>query len=379
LTTAFLREAWAEIDLEAIAANVAGLAAAARPARLCAVVKADAYGHGAVPVARAARAGGADWLAVALVEEGVELRQAGIEGPVLVLSEPPASAWDAVVAAGLTPTVYSLRAVAELVAALGRAGASPGAFAVHVKLDTGMHRVGAGPAELVPVVEAVVREPLLGFQGLWTHLAVAEEPGGFTGVQLARLNEACVLLAERGLQPEMVHAANSAGHLLHPESRLDLVRCGIAVYGYPPSRGADGGVTLRPALSLRARVSHVRALASGERISYGQRYRLKEDSVVATVPLGYADGVPRGLAAAGGQVLIGGRRRPMAGTVTMDQLMVDCGPDGSVGRGEEVVLLGRQGGQEITAADWADLMGTISYEILCGIGPRVRRQYRETA
>lgn len=371
MTTAHLRPARAVIDLGAVADNVAALVERVAPAAVCAVVKADGYGHGAVPVASAARRAGASWLAVALAEEGVELRRAGIPGPVLLLSEPPPEAWPAVVAAGLTPTVYTPEGVAGLSAAARGSDPVP----VHVKVDTGMHRVGAAPEALVPVARAVAESPGLRLQGLWTHLAAADQPGPFTGVQLARLAQARARLEEEGLAPEMCHAANSAGALLHPDARLDMVRCGISVYGYPPSPEHAGILDLRPVMTLSAAVSSVRCLPAGERISYGLTYQLAEESVVATVPLGYADGVPRGLARAGGEVLIGGRRRPMAGTVTMDQLMVDCGPGSDVRPGDEVVLLGRQAGQEITAEEWARLMGTISYEILCGVGPRVRREY----
>jgi alanine racemase len=170
-----------------------------------------------------------------------------------------------------------------------------------------------------------------------------------------------------------VHAANSAGAIAHPDARLDLVRCGIALYGYAPAGTVGAELGLRPALSLRARVSFVKPLAAGARVSYGLRWRAETDTVLATVPLGYADGVARRLAAAGGAVLIGGRRCPLAGTVTMDQVMVDCGPGSSVAVGDEVVLLGAQGDEVITADDWAERLDTISYEVLCGIGPRVRR------
>ncbi len=183
-------------------------------------------------------------------------------------------------------------------------------------------------------------------------------------------------LAETGVRPEVLHAANSAGAIAHPASRYDMVRCGISLYGYSPGPALAGRVDLRPALALKARVSLVKELAAGERISYGLRYEAREQCVVATVPLGYADGVPRRLSSLGGEVLIGGGRRPIAGTVTMDQLLADCGPDSAVAAGDEVVLIGDQGAHSITAEDWAELLGTISYEIVCGIGTRVPRLYR---
>jgi len=367
------RPAWAEVDLGAIRANASALAAAAAPAQLCAVVKANGYGHGAVPAARAALAGGATWLAVALVEEGRELRDAGIGAPILLLSEPVPDAMDEVVACDLTPTLYSRPAAAALERA---ARASDRTLDVHFKIDTGMHRVGASPAHAVEAIRAVISSGVLRLAGVWTHLAVADEPeDGFTEHQLQVLEGVRADLEALGIRPPLVHAANSAGALLHPRSRGDLVRCGIGLYGYAPAPGLDGGLRLRPALALKARVTLARGVAAGDRVSYGLRYRLDADSVVATVPLGYADGVPRRLSATGAHVLIRGRRRPVAGTITMDQLMVDCGPGGGVAAGDEVVLLGDQQGLRITAEDWASRLDTISYEIVCGIGPRVPRVY----
>lgn len=367
------RPAWAEVDLDAVRHNVGVLRALVAPAAVCAVVKADGYGHGAVPAARAALEGGAAWLAVALVEEGLALRDAGIEAPVLVLSEPPAEAMAVAVARRLTPTLYTEQGVE---AARAAAGQRP--VAVHVKVDTGMHRVGAPPAGAVALARAVAGHAELRLEGLWTHLAVADDPGedDVTREQLARFERVRDELAATGVRPALVHAANSAGAVAHPPSRYDLVRCGIAVYGHPPSAALAGRADLRPALSLKARVTLARPLTAGERVSYGGRYRLPADGVVATVPLGYADGVPRRLSDVGGQALVGGRRVPISGTVTMDQLMVDCGPAPAVREGDEVVLIGRQGTEEVTAEEWAERLGTISYEVLTGIGPRVPRVYR---
>ena len=366
------RPAWAEVDLDVIGANVAFLVERCAPAAVCAVVKADGYGHGAAAVARAALGAGATWLAVALVEEGVALRDEGIDAPVLLLSEPPPGAMGAVVAARLTPTLYSHAGVSAAAAA-AEAGGAP--VAVHLKVDTGMHRVGADPALVAGLAASVRSEDALVLQGLWTHLAVADEPDGdtYTQGQLARFEAVRGELAGAGVVPHLLHAANSAAALALPAARYDLVRCGIAMYGHPPRAGCTGPDDLRPALSLRARVSMVRTLEAGERLSYGRRHAVPARSVVATVPLGYADGVTRRLGEVGAEVLVGGRRRPVAGTVTMDQLMVDCGPDAPVVPGDEVVLLGRQGGEEIRAEEWAGRLGTITYEVLCGIGPRVPR------
>lgn len=395
------RQAWAEIDLGALAENVALLAGHVAPAALCAVVKAGAYGHGAVPVAKAAVAAGAGALAVAVVDEGVELREAGVEVPVLVLAEVPEGSpevADELVRAGLLATVASHRGLQVLLQASARVGAPA---RVHVKIDTGMHRLGVAPESAAALFGAILREPSVRLEGVWTHLAVADGAGAedraFTQRQLDRFDHVVGTLAER---PACLHAANTAGALTSSRARYDMVRCGIGLYGVSPLGeatpapvdGASDGVTpapgdgasewasgsevagrLRPVLSLRARVSAVRELEGGERPSYGRLRPMPERGVVATVPLGYADGVRRALFTGGAEVLIHGRRRPMAGMVTMDQLVVDCGPDGDVGVGDEVTLIGRQGAEEVQVGEWARRSGMLSYELLTGIGPRVPR------
>jgi len=363
-----------EVDLDAVRHNTAALVEMAAPAAVCAVVKADGYGHGAVPVAQAALEAGASWLAVAVVEEGEALRKAGITAPILLLAEPPAEAMAEVLTQRLTPTLYTVEGV-EAAAEEAVHGRSP--TPVHLKVDTGMHRVGASSEDLVEVARAADEAPGLRVQGLWTHLAVAEEPAqdAFTVEQLRRFEDARDRLADAGIHPDLLHAANSAGTIAHPAARYDMVRCGISVYGYCPGRALEARPDLRPVMSLKARVTLVKVLGTGERVSYGLRYAMAEPSDLVTVPLGYDDGVRRRLAAEGADVLIGGRRCPMAGTVTMDQFMVDCGPSSGVAPGDEVVLIGRQGDHRITADDWAQLLDTISYEIVCGVGPRVPRVY----
>jgi alanine racemase len=228
----------------------------------------------------------------------------------------------------------------------------------------------------VALAEKIAAHSELRFEGVCTHLAVADEPGhDYTAAQLASFETVLGELTERGLRPPLVHVANSAGLLGPAAARYDLVRLGIALYGVPPAPDLAGRLPLRPVLALKARVSHVKELPAGARLSYGLRYELGRPSVIATVPAGYADGVPRNLGLAGGEVLVRGRRHPIAGTVTMDQLMVDAG-DAAVEVGDEVVLLGRQGDEEITATEWATRLGTIAYEIVSGIGPRVPRRYR---
>ncbi len=378
------RPAWADIDLEALGHNARVLCALASPAALCAVVKADGYGHGALDAALGALDGGAAWLAVALVEEGVALREAGIEAPILLLSEPPVEATAETVARRLVPTVYTEGGLA----ALGRAAAEGGSPPVeaHLKVDTGMHRVGAEPVDALGLAELIVGHPHLALGALWTHLAVADGPGPvdreFTAGQLERFAAVEAKLAAAGIRPPVAHVANTAATIAYPEARRDLVRCGIALYGVAPTPALDealaaatGGERLRPVLSLRTRVTYVRDLEPGARPSYGRRRPLARRSTVATAPIGYADGVPRRLFDQGGEVLIRGIRRPLAGVVTMDQIVIDCGPVGTdpVEVGDEVVLLGRQGDQAVTATEWADLLGTIPYEVLCDIGPRVPR------
>ncbi len=367
-----VRPTWGEVDLDAVRANTRRLAALAEPAALLAVVKADGYGHGAVPVARATLDAGASWLGVALVEEGTALRAAGLEPPVLVLSEPPAAAAGHVVDARLTPVVYTEPGIEALAKAVAdRSADDP--LPVHLKVDTGMHRVGCSPADAANLVAAVQARPELRLEGICTHFAVADEPERpETRAQLEEFGRLIAGLERAGTCPPIVHAANSAGLLQFPEARFDLVRVGIALYGVAPGPGT--AVALDPALSLRARVTYVKALPAGARLSYGLRYVLERPGRVATVPVGYADGVPRNLGLRGGEVLLHGRRYPIAGAVTMDQLMVDVGDD-DVEPGDEVVLLGTQGGDAIRAEEWADRLGIIAYEVVTGIGPRVPRRY----
>jgi alanine racemase len=368
------RSAWSEVDLGAVRANARVLAETAAPAALLAVVKADGYGCGAVPVARAALDAGATWLGVALVEEGATLRAAGIDAPVLVLSEPPPEAAGAVVSAALTPVVYTelgIEALAKAVAELSPDAALP----VHLKVDTGMHRVGCSPEAVATLVDAIDGRPELVLDGICTHFAVADEPDrSESNEQLDQFRQVLHDVdATRG-RPRLIHAANSAALLAVPDACFDLVRVGIALYGVAPAPSLADRVSLTPVLSLRAQVTYVKTLPAGTRVSYGLRYELTRRSRIVTVPVGYADGVPRNLGLRGGEVLIGGCRHPIAGTVTMDQLMVDVG-DAAVEVGDEVVLLGRQGDDEVTAEEWAERLDTIAYEIVTGIGPRVPRRY----
>jgi alanine racemase len=370
------RWAWAEVDLGAVAHNIDVLRTAAAPSAVWAVVKADGYGHGAVPVARTALDAGAEGLCVALASEGVELRAAGIGAPILLLSEQPPELAPTIVAHDLTATVSTtegIDAIATAVRESGRLGVG-----VHLKVDTGMHRVGAQPEHACVMGDRIAElAPALRLAGVFTHLAVADDIANpYTTRQLARFDEA---IAALDLPADAVrHAANSAGGLAHPGARYSLVRAGIAVYGispFDPGKDPDGlAAALRPVMSLRARVSFVKRLRAGDGISYGLRHTFARDTTVATVPIGYADGVRRTLSGTGTCVLVGGVRREIVGAITMDQLMVDCGDDPVV-VGDEVVLIGRQGDDEIRAEDWSATLGTIGYEIVCGISARVPRRY----
>ena len=366
--TARYRPTVALVDLDAIRHNVAVLKPAG--AGLMAVVKADAYGHGASPVASAALQAGASWLGVALVEEGLGLREAGIEAPILVLSELPPGSEEAGIDALLTTTVYSEGSLNRLAEASRSAGRRP---RVHLKVDTGMHRAGVYPPEAAIALGRRIVDTGFELEGLWTHFARAEDEAT-THEQLKRFQEVLDGLRADGISPRLAHAANSAATILSPQTHLDLVRTGIAIYGIEPATGVGSSLGLRPALTWRSEVASVRRLPAGEAVSYDHEYRLERSSTIATIPVGYADGYPRALSSRA-EVLVGGRRRRVAGVVTMDHIMVDCGDD-DVAVGDEAVLLGRQAEDAILAEELADRADTIGYEIVAGIGPRVPREYR---
>ena len=363
-----LRPTWVDVDLGAISHNVRTLTFPGT--EVMAVVKADGYGHGAVQVARAALDAGASWLGVALVEEGLDLRAAGVEAPILVLSECPPGSEVAAVTASLTPTVCSDDGLERLGAA---ASALTPAVGVHVKVDTGMHRVGVWPPDDAPAFIERVVDAGLELDGLWTHLACADTDEVTTHQQLDLFAGVLERVRTAGHRPRFVHAANTAGALRFPQARFDLVRAGIGLYGIEPAPGVGGELGLHPALTWRSAVAFVKRLSAGRRVSYGHRYELADDAWVATVPVGYADGYPRTLSSRA-DVLIGGRRCRVAGSVTMDQVVVDCG-DAEPATGDEVVVLGTQGAETVTAWELATLADTIAYEIVARIGPRVPRRH----
>ena len=364
-----LRPTWVEVDLEAVGHNVRTLTF--EGVDVMAVVKADGYGHGAVRIGETALEAGAVWLGVALVEEGLELRAAGIEAPILVLSELPPGSEMAAIAAMLTPTLASDDGLERLATA---ARDVPSPLRVHVKVDTGMHRVGVWPPE--GAVGFIERSAQAGLElaGLWTHLACADSDEVTTKEQLVRFAAVVASVRDAGHRPHILHAANTAAAVGHPDARFDMIRPGIGIYGVEPAPGVAADVGLRPALTWRSAVAAVRRLPAGHRVSYGHRYALPRPSWVATVPVGYADGYPRA-GSSRADVLIGGRRCRVAGSVTMDQTIVDCG-DVEPRQGDEVVLLGSQAAETVSAWELADRCDTIAYEILAGIGSRVPRRYR---
>jgi alanine racemase len=363
-----MRRALARIDLAAIERNCARLARVAAPAALCAVVKADGYGHGAVPAAGAAQAGGATWLAVATAGEAVGLRAAGIGGPLLVMG-----------ALSAEELAAALRSRADVVAwregfaaAVAQHPDADGA-GVHVKLDTGMGRLGTRDAgEGARVAAAVAAAPRLRLAGLMTHFATADDDPAFAREQLGRfLAWTDGVRAAYGTVPR--HAANSAAAIGIPEARLEMVRCGIAVYGMDPFGADPAQHGLEPALELRSYVAEVKRIAPGESAGYGRRFVAERPTWLGTVPVGYGDGVRRALTN-DCDVLVGGRRVPLVGTVSMDNITVDLGLEPPE-RGAEAILIGRQGGERVPAEEWARRLGTINYEITCGISARVPREY----
>ena len=348
--------ALARVDLGAIERNCARLAAAVAPARLCAVVKADGYGHGAVAAARAAQAGGAQWLAVATALEAEALRAAGLDGPLLVMGA--LSADELAIAVAARADVVAWRE--DFAAAL------PSDTRAHVKLDTGMGRLGTRDTEEASRVVALLGDRAV---GLMTHFATADEDDPtFLDAQLARFGE--WIARHPGL---LVHAANSAAALGRPDARFDMVRCGIAVYGMDPFHHDPADHGLEPALELVSYVAEVKRCAAGESAGYGRRFVAERDTWLGTIPIGYGDGVRRALTN-NADVLVAGRRVPLVGTVSMDNITVDLGPD-PVEQGAEAVLIGARGGERILAEDVAARLGTINYEITCGVSARVPREY----
>ena len=365
--------AWAEIDLDALAHNVGVLREAAPNAELMAVVKADAYGHGLVPVAAAARAAGASWLGVALPEEALELRAAGDTGPLLCWLAAPSSDFAGCIAADIDVSAYGKPMLAEIAAAARTSGRSA---RVHLKVDTGLSRGGAMPPweEFFFAAAELAAEGLIDVVGLWSHLAYADEPTHPTiDAQVAAFEAAAEAALAADLDPPLRHLANSAATLRLPHTHYDLVRPGIAMYGITPGEavGTEEELGLRPVMTLKSRLVSVKSVPAGTGVSYAHAYHTAEDTEVALVPMGYADGIPR----AGSNLLpvrIGAATLPVAGRVCMDQFVVDLHGNPATA-GDVAVLFGDPRRGDPTATQWAQVSGTIGYEIVTRIGPRVPR------
>ena len=371
MSAALLR--WAEVDLRAVASNVETVRERlTKGTSMMAVVKADAYGHGAVRVGRAALAAGADWLAVSTVDEAGTLRRAGIAAPILVMGPVPAGAEADAVAADLRVCCYDAEGIARLAAVTAAGG---GVARIHLKVDTGMARLGCPPEEALILARRVEGAPGLELEGLWTHLAEADDPASpRTAQQLRAFLQVVGELGTAGIRPPVLHAANSAAALLHPEAHLGMVRCGLPLYGYASTPASD--IKLRPALAWKSRVVAVRMLQPGDRVGYGGTHTASARMRLATVATGYADGYRRALSGRGA-VLLGGRRVPVVGRVSMDFLTVDASAVPEVEPGDEVVIIGQQGAETISAEDLAHDLDTIPWEVLTAIGPRVERVYAD--
>lgn len=367
-----VERAAARVDLRAIERNCALLSERLGAAALCAVVKADGYGHGALPSASAAVAGGATWLAVATAREAAALRESGIAERILVMGALTRAELGTALAAGADVVAWTrefLWQAAAQAAEMGRAAR------IHAKLDTGMGRLGTKSSELaLALLEEATDHEALEATGFMTHFATADDPDRtYLGQQLARFTEVAAA-ARRAFPAIVVHAANSAATLRDPASHFDMARCGVAIYGLDPFQRDPRDHGLEPALALESYVAAVKPFAAGESAGYGRTWQAREDTVVGTVPIGYGDGYRRGLSNAA-DVLIRGRRHRVSGTVSMDNVTVDLGRNSDVQVGEQATLIGSQGTERVSAEELAHLLGTINYEITCGLTGRVPRRY----
>ena len=365
------QRALARVNLAAIERNVARLKRElSRPTGLCAVVKADGYGHGAVPAATAALNGGASWLAVATAQEAFELRSGGISAPILVMGAVSDEELPLALAAQSELTVWSERFVDEVAAASARAPVG-----MHVKLDTGMGRLGTRSQREALTIAARVHdsEANLRLSGAMTHLATADDDPDFAALQLERFETFVAELRTRA--PEVIaHAANSAGTINLPQGHLDMVRCGIAIYGCDPMHQDPAKRGLEPALELSSYVAAVKEADEGDSVGYGRRFIASAPTYIGTLPIGYADGVRRALTN-NCDVLVEGARYPLVGTISMDNITIDLGGEPQVRIGAPATLIGADGAERQTAEDLAKRIGTINYEIVCGISKRVPREY----
>nr|WP_242028901.1 alanine racemase [Coleofasciculus sp. FACHB-712] len=370
--TALKERAWVEIDLAALAHNVRQLRRFLSPkTALMAVVKADAYGHGAITVAEIACQAGASWLGVATIPEGIQLREAGIQAPILILGASNTSEQvQAIAHWNLQPTLCTPQQALVFSETLGTLNRS---LAVHVKLDTGMSRLGTPWQQAAEFVSLVQRLPHLKIASIYSHLATADSPDP-TGMrqQQDRFEEAIALIKTTGMTPPRLHLANSAAALSDPSLHYDMVRVGLATYGLYPAPHLKSVIDLKPVMKVKARVTQVKNISAGTGVSYGHQFVASRDMRLAAIAIGYADGVPRNLSNKM-QVLLRGQQVPQIGAITMDQLMLDVSAIPDLQTGEVVTLLGQEGNAGISADDWAATLGTISWEILCGFKHRLPR------
>ncbi len=365
-----------EVNLSNIESNIQGLhSIIAEGAKLMAVVKADAYGHGIIPVSRKALASGAHWLGVAIPEEGQLLREEGIKAPILVLGPVSPEAAEDVIRYNLRPAVFRQDTI-EALEKLGRK--TNRKVYIHLKIDTGMNRIGIrGDRELRYILGLIRDCSYVVLEGMFTHFAISDAADkGFTIEQNRKFKAAVKYARSLGMEIPILHAANSAAIIDCPDTHYNMVRAGISIYGYYPSEEVAHDVFLKPALTWKTRIVHIKIVHSGETISYGRTYKVKEQMKIATLPVGYGDGYRRDLGNRG-SVLVRGERAPIIGRICMDQCMIDVSHIPNVGVGDEVVLLGQQGEQWIHAEEMAKWCHTISYEILTTIGKRVPRVYVE--
>jgi alanine racemase len=360
---------WAEIDLQALASNVSYLVKTTG-VQVMAVVKANAYGHGAVPCARAALRGGATWLAVARLEEALELRRAGIESPILLLGYTPLDRFDETIASRISLTVWEAEQIQIASQAANRVGQTA---LLHLKIDTGMSRLGVQPEGALPLARQIATSQGALLEGIFTHFARADEADpASASAQEIQFREIIESLKTLGISPHLVHAANSAAGLTRSSAFFNLIRAGISIYGLHPSAECLLPQDFRPVLSWKAILSQVKTLPAGRGVSYGHIYVTKREERIGTIPVGYADGFRR---TGGNMVIVGGQRCPVVGRVCMDQIMVQLDGVAEAKAGDEVVLIGRQGDQTLTAEEIGDCWGTINYEVTCGIAARVPRLY----
>ncbi|WCN37526.1 alanine racemase [Aneurinibacillus uraniidurans] len=372
----FYRDVWAEIDLDAVGENMRTFRKhLPAETKIMAVVKADGYGHGAFQIANKALREGAEWLAVALLDEALELRIKGITAPILVLSSFPARGIALALQHDIAMTVYQIELLEEIIR---QAEAARKKARVHIKLDTGMGRIGIREGRELSAFAARCQSEWIEVEGVFTHFATADEENqAYTMEQMRRYEELVACLEAGGIHPALLYTNNTAATMFYPDKSRHIIRLGISLYGqYPSSYMKKTGMKLHPVFQWKARLSHVKHVPAGTKISYGATHITTNEAVIATVPVGYADGYNR-LLSNRGEVLIHGQRAPIVGRVCMDQFMVDVTGIEGVAVGDEAVLIGRQGSEEITVDEMADWLTTINYEVTCMVSRRVPRVYVE--